>query len=236
MLERAAFDVVPLGAVRQRDGESDPEYVARMSAALGEARCTHAWLCVPPGRHVPLQVEAAARRGIHVIGEKPWPYDPADLGAVAAGHHGVAPRVLVCFEYVLLSGVQAWRESQGGGAGLTFHGVFSVAAPDRLGIPALWNMGSHLAAIREWAVPESSVGSLRARYDAEPERRVWLEDASGTRVSEVDFLSSAEPILERFAAGATEGRGPVTELDPGFAARVSRVVAALEPWPGGADR
>ncbi|WP_418275969.1 hypothetical protein ACNHYB_14075 [Isoptericola jiangsuensis] len=139
----------------------------------------------------------------------------------------------MCFEYVLLEAVQRWRESWNGGDGLVFHGTFSVDSSDRLGIAGHWNMGSHLVAIREWAVPRASLGTLRAGYDATPERRVWIEDEAGVTVGEIDFLSTSEPILQRFVSGAVAARAPVRDLDLEFAERVRQVLESLEPWAGG---
>jgi hypothetical protein len=230
MLVASGVEVAQIGAVRQAPDEDTDVYVARIATALRAAGCTDAWLCVPPGRHVPALVRAAVQEGVRVVAEKPWPYPPAGLGGTPLARAEESPSVVVCFEYVLLDAVQEWRTSWHGGAGLTFHGAFTVAAPDRLGIPALWNLGSHLVAIREWAVPQASLGTLKAAYDSEPERRVWLEDDAGDQVAEIDFRGSNEPILQRFVAGAAAGRAPVVELDLTFAERVRQILTRLEPW------
>jgi hypothetical protein len=67
------------------------------------------------------------------------------------------------------------------------------------------NLGSHLLAIREYAVPGAAVGELRCGYAGPPERRVWLDEASG-RVAEIDFGSNSEPILQRFRQAVEHGR------------------------------
>ncbi len=58
--------------VRQKEVEPDSAYVSRMAEQFRKSAAQIAWLCVPPGPHVPLLMHAALDAGLHVIVEKPW--------------------------------------------------------------------------------------------------------------------------------------------------------------------
>src|SRR5437762_10818961 len=62
---------------RQRAAETSQAYVSRLAEAMKASRAHIAWLCVAPGPHVSLMVQAGLEAGLHVIVEKPW-YGSAD--------------------------------------------------------------------------------------------------------------------------------------------------------------
>src|ERR1051325_4802217 len=57
---------------RQRAAETSQVYVTRLAETMTSSGAQIAWLCVAPGAHVSLMVQAGLEAGLHVIVEKPW--------------------------------------------------------------------------------------------------------------------------------------------------------------------
>lgn len=242
MLEADGRRCVVLAQTRRRPGELVDDYGHRIAEALREAQVELAWIAVPPGEHVPLLVRAALAAGVHVIVEKPWPYPAEQTRAVLAARQAASRLVAVDYQYCLLDAVGHWRARYGETAGLMFGGAFVVATDNRLGISAMDNLGSHLLAIREHAVPGAAVGEIRCGYGGSPERRVWLDGPDGGRLAEIDFGANSEPILQRFAATvesaageSAAGSGELASFpfDLGFAQRVADAATEVTARPAG---
>jgi hypothetical protein len=165
---------------------------AELAERLRESGVEAAWLSVTPGPHLAPMMRAAIEAGVHVVAEKPWMCSKEETGSIAAAARARGIRLGVHFEYCLLEKVEAWRERFRDRHGLRFGGRFTVSHGDRLGIPAMENLGSHLAAIRRYAATHSEIAELFCAYDATEERRVWIEDES------IDFLENREPVIQRF--------------------------------------
>jgi hypothetical protein len=104
---------------------------------------------------------------------------------------------------------------------LEFGGTFNVHAADHLGISAMQNLGSHLMAMREYAVPHSRLSKIYCGYELPDERTVWL-DAGKQRVATIEFLGIKEPIVQRFVARFENSLdGSVFPFDFAFAHRVN---------------
>ena len=178
-----------------------------------------AWLCVTPGPHVAPMVKAGIEAGVHVVAEKPWmcSKDETESLARAARAHGI--RLGVHFEYCLLDAVESWRERYQDMRGLRFGGRFTVSRADRLGVPAMENLGSHLAAIHRYAVPHAEITELVCAYDAANERRVWIEEES------IDFLENREPLIQRFVRRFEDSAEFPFGIE--FAARVAEDLAQV---------
>jgi len=215
---------------RRRPGEDADDYAARLGSALRGSGAGVAWICVPPGPHIAPLVGAALTSGLHVVVEKPWMCTPGETAALATLAQQSGRVVGVDYEYCLLDGVARWREHHGPGAGLRFGGTFDVAVADHLGLAPLWNLGSHLLAIKEYAVPAATVGEIRCGYGRPPERLAWVAD--GAR-DVVDFGDHGEPIIQRFvslfeeAVGAGGQGEAAFPLDLAFAGRVGAAVEEL---------
>jgi hypothetical protein len=93
--------------------------------------------------------------------------------------------------------VKSWRETFSGGRGTTFGGRFSLSRSNRHAMPALADLGCHLAAIRQYAVPDSRFGEIDCRYGSRDQRQVWLEE-NGKRAAFIDFTSNRQPIIQRY--------------------------------------
>lgn len=215
-------------AVRVHPGDSNKGYIARIEASLRRIKSNVLWVALPPGPHIPLIAEAALNTGMHLVIEKPWVY-PTDvtdrLCILASEYHRT---VAVHYEYCFLDAVSQWRDRYYSTEHLIFSGRFTVSSPNRLNIPALQNLGVHLMAIQEFAVPNSSLGKLDCRYDAMiPERSVCLKFESG-RVERIDFSETHEPIIQRFVLRLEDSLGQGDfPCDLKFAAKVRQRLAAI---------
>lgn len=212
---------------RQMGGEPGEECEARMAAAFHSSGAQIAWLCVTPGVHVPLLIRAALAAGMHVLVEKPWVYSQEETAALQeiARHAGL--QTAVHFEFCMLAELEKWRREFADREGLRFVGIFDVSAADRSKILVMQNLGSHLVAMHEYAVPRSAISSIECHYEAVDQRRVFL-DSGGGRVGEIDFLGSGEPIMQRFLRlfEGSLGRGSFP-FDFGFGWRVKEKLERL---------
>lgn len=212
---------------RRETTETYSDYKQRLAKRMADSGSHIAWLCTLPGPHVPLLVEAAIGAGLHVIAEKPWPYSPNETRLLQNLAAATGRQVGVHFEYCLLDAVEKWRNRFDRGAGLQFGGRFHLRGPDRLGIPAADNLGCHLLAVREYAVPQSGLAEISCEYERADERRVWLEK-NHREIAPIDFLVSKEPIIQRYVAKFELGLdGTSFPFDLEFAARTA---AALSAW------
>lgn len=212
---------------RRETTETDSDYKQRLAKRMVDSGSHIAWLCTLPGPHVPLLIEAAIVAGLHVIAEKPWPYSPSQTRTLQDLASATGRQVGVHFEYCLLDAVEKWRDQFDRGAGLRFGGRFHLRGPDRLGIPASDNLGCHLHAIREYAVPQSGLAGISCEYERADERRVWLEK-NHREIATIDFLGNKERIIQRYVAKFERGLdGTSFPFDLEFAARTA---AALSAW------
>jgi hypothetical protein len=227
IMEREGRRVVSIEETRQSPSESESAYVAWLSRAMKASGARIAWLSVAPGHHVTLMVEAAIGAGLHVVAEKPWyggMEDTKRLQALALSRGLV---IAVHYEYCVLNEVEKWRHDFYPGAGLRLGGRFFLGRPDHSGIPALDNLGCHLLAIREWAVPSSEVSQVLCGYDLPDERLVWIQRGE-EKVASIDLLHHGEFIVQRFmkrVEAATVNADFPFDLE--FALRVANALNAL---------
>lgn len=217
-----------LTEVRQKEEEAQNAYVSRMTEQFRKSGAHIAWLCVPPGPHVPLLTHAALEAGLHVIVEKPWDRSASETAAL----HQVAERkrrsIGVHFEYCFLSEVENWRQRYEHEADLQFSGILAVSASNHTGIPAMQNLGSHLLAMHAFAVPRSSIGEIHCAYETQNQRVAWLH-SGGRRVETIDFFNSKEPIIQKFLAQFERSMdGAAFPLDLNFALRVKEDLEGLK--------
>jgi hypothetical protein len=219
--------VISLANTRPLYGESDSSFKQRLRTSLRISGAHCAWLCDVPGPYIPWTVESAIAAQLHVIVEKPWLYSPSETQSLEKQAQASGRIVSIHYEYCLLEAVEKWRRDFFPGTGLRFGGKFTIHRPGNPGIAAIDNFGSHLLAIRSYAVPESSVSEIRCGYKEPSERRVWLEENQGVCAS-IDFLRNREPIIQRFISkfeAALTGVPVLFDLD--FAQRVTKELALL---------
>jgi hypothetical protein len=219
--------VASIPETRRQGSESDAAYRSRLAEAMSASNAQIAWLCVLPGPHVPLMIDAALDAGLHVIAEKPWQGPRRVTASLVARAKSLRRLIAVHFEYCFLEEVERWRRDFHPGSGLRFGGHFFLSRPDHTGMPAMDNLGSHLLAIRAYGVPQSSVQEIRCGYEQPDERSVWLESRN-TRVAFIDLLANKEPIIQRFIAKVEASlEGTDFPLDLEFALNVSNGAEAL---------
>ncbi len=213
--------------IRRTSGETDAAYRSRLAEAMSASGAQIAWLCVLPGPHVSLMIDAALDAGLHVVAEKPWQVSQRLTASLKERAKSLQRLIAVHFEYCLLEEVARWRREFCPGAGLRFGGRFFLSRADHTGMPAMDNLGSHLLAIRAYAAPQSAVQEIRCGYEQPDERCVWLERRN-TRAAFIDLLAYKEPIIQRFIAKVEASlEGVDFPLDLEFALQVSNDAKSL---------
>jgi Oxidoreductase family, NAD-binding Rossmann fold len=213
--------VTSLEQTRRGASEEEPSYHTRLLESFAASGAQIAWLCVPPGGHVPVMIKAAIEAGLHVILEKPWLCSSEDTHRLLTIAKAKQMLVAIHYEYCLLEKVESWRREWNDGSGLRFGGRMKTSRPDHIGLPALDNLGSHLFAIHEYCVANSSISEMDCEYERPNERRVWLEKQH-TRIAEIDLLAGKEPIIQRFIVRVEAAiRGADFPLGLDFALRVA---------------
>lgn len=219
--------VASIPDARRMAGESDFAYTARLAESMRASGAQIAWLCLLPGPHIPLMVDAALDASLHVVVEKPWQNPRLITETLAAKAKQLRRVVAIHFEYCLLSEVERWRRDFYPATGLRFGGNFLLSRGDHMQLSAIENLGSHLLAIRAYSAPESTVHEISCGYEQPDQRCVWLERRN-TRVAFIDLLASKERIIQRFIANleaSTETADFPFGLD--FALRVAADTASL---------
>lgn len=210
---------------RQAATEDNHDYRDRLRSTLQSSGAQIAWLCVPPGAHIPIMIEAAIEAGLHVVVEKPWfclAEETRRLQTLGKNQNRV---LAIHYEYCLLDELQSWRSNWHGAADLSFGGRMNVNRPNHIGIPALDNLGSHLFSIHQYCAPQSAITEIDCAYEQPDERRVWLQQGDH-RIAEIDLLSNKEPIIQRFFAGVEAAiQGDEFAFDLSFALKVAEQTA-----------
>jgi len=220
--------VAAIEKTRQTPAESDSSYVARLAEAMKTNGAEIAWLCVVPGPHVPLMIRAALEAGLHVLVEKPWYGSSEVTRQLQVLAHSKKRLLAVHFEYLVLDEVEKWKRDFHPGKGMQLGGRFFLSRADQTGIPAIDNLGCHLLAIREYAVPSSEVSEIHCGYELPDERLVWIE-RGGQRLSSIDLFTHGQPIIQRFikkVEAALDGAAFPFDLD--FALRVANQLNAYK--------
>jgi hypothetical protein len=210
---------------RRASAELDSAYYERLRGAFEASGSQIAWLCVPPGTHIPVMMKAAISSGLHVVVEKPWLCTAEitqRLEARAKAQHKV---IGIHYEYCLMEAAETWRREWNSGNGMAFGGRMHVDRPDHIGLPALDNLGSHLFSIHEYCVPNAEIKEMDCAYAQPDDRRAWLE-SGGRPLAEINLLSNKEPIIQRFIACVESAtRGAAFPFDLQFALRVAERTA-----------
>jgi GFO/IDH/MocA oxidoreductase family protein len=220
--------IVSIEETRQRPSEDESQYVDRLATAMKAGGAQIAWLCVAPGPHVSLMIHATIEAGLHVVVEKPWYGSSQETQKLQSLARAKGRVIAVHFEYLVLKEVEQWRAEFYPGAGHRLGGRFLLSRSDRSGIPAIDNLGCHLLAIREYAVPSSDVSEIRCGYELPDERLVWI-DKGNQRLASIDLFTHGQPIIQRFmkkVEAALDGAAFPFDLD--FALRVAEELNAFK--------
>src|SRR5271168_5388989 len=98
--------VSSIPVTRRATDETDATYRARLAEAMSASNAQVAWLCVLPGPHVPLMIEAALDACLHVVVEKPWQGSQRVTRTLVARAKSLHRFIAVHFEYCLLEEVE----------------------------------------------------------------------------------------------------------------------------------
>ena len=220
--------VTEIEETRQRASEATASYVSRLSEAMKASQAQVAWLCVSPGPHVSLMIQSALEAGLHVVAEKPWYGSAADTEHLQTLARAKRRLVGLHFEYLFHSEVQNWRSKFYSGEALRFGGHFFHCRADHLGLPAIDNLGCHLFAIREFAVPSSEIAEVQCAYERPDERLAWLEEG-GRRITSIDLFKGSERLIQDFMKKVEAALdGAAFPFDLGFALRVANQMNAYK--------
>jgi predicted dehydrogenase len=220
--------VAVIEETRQKLFESPEAYLSRLTGGMKASRAQIAWLCVTPGPYVTLMVQAAIEAGLHVVAEKPWYGSAEDTKRLLALAAAKSRLIAIHYEYCILDEVQKWKERFYPGSGLQLGGRFFLNRSDQSGIPAIDNLGCHMLAIREWAVPASEVSQIDCGYEQADERLVWLEKGK-QKIESIDLLNHRQLIIQRFmkrVEAALDGAAFPFDLE--FGLRVAVELNALK--------
>lgn len=220
--------VTAIEETRQGSSEDTASYTSRLVEGMKASRAQIAWLCVPPGPDVSLMIQAALEAGLHVIAEKPWYGSTEDTERLQTLARARRQLIGVHFEYLVHGEVEKWKSSFCPGSGLRFGGHFFLSRADHLGLPAIDNLGCHLFAIREFAVPASEVAEMRCAYERSDERRVWLEQ-NGRRIASIDLFKGSDRIIQDYLKKVEAALdGAAFPFDLNFALRVENQLNAFK--------
>ncbi|HKW35129.1 MAG TPA: Gfo/Idh/MocA family oxidoreductase [Candidatus Acidoferrum sp.] len=220
--------VITIQETRKLQLETEAGYVMRLAEAMKASRAQIAWLCVSPGPHVSLMIQAALETGLHVIAEKPWYGSAADTERLQALARARRRLIGVHFEYLVHGEVEKWKSSFCPGSGLRFGGHFFLGRPYSGSVSAMDNLGCHLFAIREVAVPSSEVVEMQCAYEQPEERLVWLEQ-DGRRIASIDLFEGSERIIQGFMKNVEAALdGAAFPFDLNFALGVANQLNAFK--------
>ena len=218
--------VANIEETRQGQSESEEAYISRLSDAMKASWAQIAWVCVTPGPHVPLMIQAALDVGLHVVVEKPWYGLAEDTQRLQSLANARRRLIAVHFEYLVHPEVQNWKKTFYPDQQLHFVGHFSLGRPDHLGVPAIDNLGCHLMAVHEFAVPSSTIVELQCAYERSDERCVWLE-LEGKQIASIDLLKGSGRIIQDFMKRVEAALdGAIFPFDLDFALRVASQLKA----------
>jgi hypothetical protein len=196
--------VASLEQSRRAAAEEESAYRARLQTSFRATGAQIAWLCVPPGNHIPAMMEAAIEEGLHVVVEKPWLCSAEETRRIEARAKARETLLAIHYEYCMMEQVGAWRRERNPGSALQFGGRMNISRANHIGLSALDNLGSHLFSIHEYCVPNATITEIDCGYEKPDERRVWLGE-SNQSFAEIDLLANKEPIIQRFIAGVEAG-------------------------------
>jgi hypothetical protein len=175
-----------------------------------------------------LMIQAAIDAGLHVIAEKPWYGSSEETQKLQSLARSNGRVIAVDFEYLVLKEVEKWRVDFHPGAGCRFGGRFFLSRSDQSGIPAIDNLGCHLLAIREYAVPSSTISEIHCGYELPDKRLVWI-DKGNQRVASIDLFHHGQLIIQGFMQKVEAALdGAAFPFDLNFALRVASELNAFK--------
>ena len=184
------------------------------------------WFAVPPGFQ-DLFVEAGLNAGKHIIVEKPWMCSAERTLQLLAAAGRISKQVAVHFQYCFLDSVR--EIALRGQEATVFSGAFCISRGNRLSLDPLYNLGSHLVAIKCLYFKNARIGTLVTGYDM-PDRRSITIETDSTRI-DIDLLETNEPLVTIYRCIRRKHlcRNQLPEYILHLALEVARQLEAIRP-------
>lgn len=186
-------------SLRQKRDETQHALFEKAYSYFNNSNANIVWFCLPPGPHIQVLVEAALHARLHVIAEKPWLVDNHTTQKLKNIAESFGLKFCVNYEYCYLTEVERYRNQFKGNNEITFHGVFHIERSNPK-IEAIYNLGSHLIAIKTYAFPLAKTGVIDCKYNSINSRRMSL-CAHDREIAIIDFSDSTEPIIQKLILG-----------------------------------
>lgn len=151
------------------------------------------WLAVPPGDQYTL-CKSILGFNKHIIVEKPWMENTEKTKELLAYSSKINKQIGVHFQYCYLDCIEKILKNNDKFS--IFNGAFCVSKENRLSIPAIYNLGSHLFSIKELYFPHLNVGKIETGYNKPDARYFELKGSDKEYV--LDFFKINEPLIQRF--------------------------------------
>ncbi len=161
-----------------------------------------------------------------MIVEKPWMCDERATEALIKKSEQLGLQIGMDYQYCFLEKARKIsKEFDDRNWSVKFSGEFSVSQKDRLEIPAIHNLGSHLLAIRNFLFPNAEIEGIIARYEHPDCRKITI--SSPSRTADIVFLENKEPLMQRLIESFEKCLQEKTKfpLDLRFALSVNRLIA-----------
>lgn len=150
------------------------------------------WVAVPPGQQN-LIVRTLLSQNKHVLIEKPWICDKKETASLIELAKKKGLFIGINYQFCFLEEIKNISEPSKSATG--FSGQFTTSKHNRLSIPSLYNLGSHLIAIKCLYFPLATIDEIKTGYD-ECDKR-FIKITFPERVYEIDFLNQHEPLIQR---------------------------------------
>lgn len=198
ILQDCSFDIKVLDISRRGPEESKLIYQERITDLLEKhsQNLIAIWVAVPPGDQEVLVRSALGLRK-NVVVEKPWMVSREETEALISLSRRCGRQVALHHQYTFLEALTNLHSRiDPMDQDAVFSGQFTTSKPDRLAIPALYNFGSHLLAVKCLLFPGAQIGALRVGYN-EVDRR-WVSIDWASHQFSLDFTDHREPLIQRY--------------------------------------
>lgn len=155
------------------------------------------WLAVSPGDQDVL-IRCALDVGCNVVVEKPLMINYEQTLEIMNYAKSLNLQVAMHYQYCFLENIlEIQKKIQESYVDkLTFSAEFLIPRENRLGIPAVYNLGSHLLAIKCFHFPTAKTKYINTGYKSLESRLIKVKSMEKEYI--LNFLNNSEPIVQRF--------------------------------------
>jgi predicted dehydrogenase len=153
------------------------------------------WIAVPPEDQYVL-AQSALEHDKHVIVEKPWMCNENETDVLIKIARRKQLSVGIDYQYCFFDEIPDIRAAVNkAGKEIKFSGEFKIKEDNRLSLPPIYNLGSHLLAVKVLFFPKALVEKIVTAYNSSDQRRIEI---FSEKKYEIDFLNNTQPLLQRF--------------------------------------